>query len=70
MCAGRSIFGGIVLLSLGVFFLLANFGVFQTDLFRMWWPLLLILLGAVRLFGRGYRPPPGPHRDFGPGTGT
>ena len=66
MCGGRGIVGGIVLLSLGVIFLLANLGIIQTELFRTWWPLLLIFVGVARLLGRGrsYRPR-GPYSDFG-----
>src|SRR5262245_50745781 len=66
MCGGRGRFGGIVLLSLGVIFLLMNLGIVQTDLFRIWWPLLLIALGVARLVGRGRWPRPrGPYNDFG-----
>ena len=41
---------GIVLIALGVLFLMDRFFVWQfAGIFRMWWPLLLILWGGVRL---------------------
>jgi hypothetical protein len=66
MCGGRGLFGGIVLLSLGVIFLLTNLGILQTELFRIWWPVLLIALGVAKLLWGGRWPRPGgPYNDFG-----
>jgi DUF4097 and DUF4098 domain-containing protein YvlB len=49
----RSLFGPLVLIAIGVVLLLRNFGVISTYGFWMWfsryWPLLLILLGLVKL---------------------
>jgi RsiW-degrading membrane proteinase PrsW (M82 family) len=64
-CAGRSLVGGVVLLLIGVVFLLLNLGVFQSMVFRTWWPLLLIVLGLTKLFGRSWwNRPRGPYSDF------
>ncbi|MCU1285811.1 MAG: hypothetical protein JWO13_2161 [Acidobacteriales bacterium] len=64
----RSIFGPIILITIGVLFLLVNIGkvspraLFVT--FAQWWPALLILWGVVKLFEymqakRDGYPPPG-----------
>jgi DUF4097 and DUF4098 domain-containing protein YvlB len=49
----RSLFGPLVLIAIGVVFLLRNFGVISRYGLWMWfskyWPLLLILLGLVKL---------------------
>jgi hypothetical protein len=49
----RSLFGPIVLIAIGVVFLLRNFGVISTHGFWIWfsnyWPVLLILLGVIKL---------------------
>ncbi len=46
----RSFAGPIILIIIGVIFLLRNFGViFPLEAFAKWWPLLLIVLGLVRL---------------------
>ncbi|HKT50869.1 MAG TPA: DUF4097 family beta strand repeat-containing protein [Candidatus Angelobacter sp.] len=49
----RSLFGPIVLIAIGVVLLLRNFGVISTHGFWLWfsnyWPILLILLGMVKL---------------------
>lgn len=49
----RSLFGPVVLIALGVLFLLRNFGIISTHAFWFWfsnyWPVLLILLGVIRL---------------------
>jgi len=49
----RSFFGPIVLIAIGIIFLLRNFGVISTRGFLIWfsnyWPILLILLGVVKL---------------------
>ncbi len=48
----RSIFGGVLLILLGVLFLVHNFrgGFPLWDLLARWWPLLLILWGFAKLF--------------------
>jgi len=54
----RSIFGGVVLILLGILFLLAHFypGFHLGQFIRHWWPLLLIFLGVARLLENlGYR---------------
>src|SRR5579872_821206 len=49
----RSVFGPLVLIAIGVLFLLRNLGIISHDAFwhwfAGWWPLILILLGIVRL---------------------
>ena len=49
----RSLFGPVVLIAIGVLFLLRNFGIISTRAFWFWfseyWPVLLILLGVIRL---------------------
>lgn len=50
----RSLFGPLLLIAIGVLFLLRNFGVIPRPAFWLWfaryWPILLIVLGVVRLF--------------------
>lgn len=50
----RSVFGGVLLLTMGVIFLIQNFrgdfGLFR--LFWRWWPLLLIFGGVAKLLDR------------------
>lgn len=49
----RSLFGPLLLIAIGVLFLLRNFGVISSNAFWWWfsryWPVLLIVLGLVRL---------------------
>ena len=49
----RSLFGPIVLIAIGVILLLRNFGVISMHGFWLWfsnyWPILLILLGVIKL---------------------
>lgn len=49
----RSLFGPVVLIAIGVLLLLRNFGLVSMAAFWYWfgnyWPVLLILLGAIRL---------------------
>src|SRR5512140_1300544 len=46
----RSFAGPIILIIIGVLFLLRNFGVILPWSFLAnWWPLLLVLLGVIRL---------------------
>lgn len=49
----RSLFGPIVLIGIGVLFLLRNFGIISSHAFWFWfaryWPVLLILLGLIKL---------------------
>lgn len=44
----------IILIGLGLLFLLSNLGLLPNlgGLFRTWWPLILILVGALLLFRR------------------
>jgi phage shock protein PspC (stress-responsive transcriptional regulator) len=44
--------GPQVLILIGLFFLLANFGVLRAIHWGMWWPLLLVGLGAIMLTRR------------------
>ena len=49
--SGRhALFRGALLILIGIVFLLVNLGILQSVLFRTWWPLLLIIAGAVNLF--------------------
>src|SRR6266446_8755826 len=64
----RSVFGPLVLITIGILFLLVNTGTISARnlfvAFARYWPVLLILWGAVKLFEymqakrEGY-PPPG-----------
>jgi len=49
----RSLFGPLLLVTIGVLFLLRNFGILShvtlAYWFATWWPLLLIILGIVRV---------------------
>lgn len=50
----------IVLVLTGAFFLLSNLGLIHvslTELFRVWWPIILIVLGLMLFF-----PPGGPKK--------
>lgn len=51
------LFWGMVLLLLGGLLLLANFNVLPFDVWRVFWPLLLILLGVWVLLGLVWRGP-------------
>jgi hypothetical protein len=64
-CAARGLAGGLIVLTIGTVFLLSNLGVLNSELFRTWWPLLLIAVGVARLFGRRWDRNPRPYRDFG-----
>lgn len=46
--------GGIVLVALGIYFLLSNHGLVPPlgQLLDKWWPLFMIIPGAVILLGR------------------
>jgi DUF4097 and DUF4098 domain-containing protein YvlB len=68
----RSIAGPIVLVAVGVAFLLGNMHVISPGriawLFATWWPLLLILLGVIRIVEYGVaRSQGGPSPRFGGG---
>jgi len=63
----KRIIGGLVLLSIGIVFLLVNLGMVESRLLQTWWPLLLIAVGAAKLFGRrGWYRTRKPYTDFGP----
>ena len=50
---GSSLFSGLALVSVGVLLLLHNYhGLHISRVFFHWWPLLIILWGAVKLFER------------------
>jgi hypothetical protein len=53
---GQSIAGGLIVVTIGMIFLLDNFGVLEANAFRRWWPLLLVILGVTKLATRGWRP--------------
>jgi cell wall-active antibiotic response 4TMS protein YvqF len=57
---GRSIVGGLVIITIGVIFLLDNLGVLEGHAFARWWPLVLVVIGVSKLVLRGrpltYRP--------------
>jgi hypothetical protein len=57
MHAGGGIAVTIFLLFAGTVFLLFNLGVLHSEMLRMWWPGLFILVGAVKLLGRGRQQP-------------
>jgi hypothetical protein len=61
--AGRSVFAGLTVLVIGTVYLLFNFGIWQSEVLRIWWPLLLIVIGAAKVFGWWYRPRR-PYSDF------
>jgi cell wall-active antibiotic response 4TMS protein YvqF len=64
-CAVSRLVGGVVLVSFGTIFILVNLGIVESRLLQTWWPLLLIAVGAARLFGwRGWRRPRRPYTDF------
>ena len=64
-CVVGRFFGGLLLLSLGTIFILINLGIIQSRLVQTWWPLLLIVVGTVRLIGwRGWRRTRKPYSDF------
>lgn len=49
-------FGAIVLVLVGAFFLLSNLGLLNVsiaELFRTWWPVILIALGVGMFFAPG-----------------
>jgi len=48
-CRSRGLMGPVVLITLGVLFLAGRFG--WRYQFRELWPALLIVIGAVKLFG-------------------
>ncbi len=71
----RSIAGPIVLVAIGVAFLLGNMHVISPSriawLFATWWPLLLILLGVIRIVEYGIaRSQGGPGARLGGGGGV
>jgi DUF4097 and DUF4098 domain-containing protein YvlB len=50
---GSSVFSGLILIIIGVLLLLHNYRGFELgDLFVHWWPLLLIIWGALKLYER------------------
>jgi len=62
---GPSLVGGFVILVVGTVFLLVNLGVLHAPFVRMWWPVLLIVLGTVKLLHwLWWRRPGRPYRDF------
>jgi len=57
---------GFTLVFIGTIFLLVNMGILQSVLFRTWWPVLLIAVGALNLvfyFRRAHRGGR-PYNDF------
>ena len=46
----RSLRKGIGLMFVGTVFMLVNLGTLNSVLFRTWWPLLLIAVGALNIF--------------------
>jgi hypothetical protein len=63
--SGRGLVGGFFILVLGTVFLLLNLGVLFTPFVRIWWPVLLIILGTVKLLHwLWWRRPERPYRDF------
>jgi cell wall-active antibiotic response 4TMS protein YvqF len=69
-CVGGGIVSGLVILSIGVLFLLSNFGILGVQPLHTWWPVLLIVIGAARLFGYGrwhdrrWQGPSRPYNNF------
>jgi hypothetical protein len=53
----RNVFGGLVLLLLGVLFLADTTGWLSVDVWTLFWPLLLIVLGLSLLIGRAFSAP-------------
>ena len=50
---GSSVFSGLILIIIGVLLLLHNYRGFELgQLFVHWWPLLLIIWGALKLYER------------------
>lgn len=49
---GHSTSWGIVLILVGLFFLLRNLDLFPSDIGKYFWPVLLIVIGVVIIFGR------------------
>lgn len=51
-------FAATVLVLLGIFFLLSNLGLLNVslaELFRTWWPLILIAVGLAMFFTPGQK---------------
>jgi hypothetical protein len=63
ICASRGVVGGVTLLSLGTIFLLLNLGILYLPVFRIWWPMLFIIVGGAMLLRRVLRPRK-PYTDF------
>jgi hypothetical protein len=50
---GSSLFSGLILIFIGVLLLLHNYRGFELgEVFRHWWPLLLIVFGGLKLYER------------------
>ena len=62
-CVVGKFVAGIVLVSLGLFFLLTNLGIIQSTIVRVWWPVIPITAGVLRLSGLWLRPRK-PYSDF------
>ena len=66
---GSSVFGGLLLIFIGLLLLLHNYRGFDlTDIFVRWWPLILIFWGVIKIYERtaGARTsPPGASRISG-----
>jgi len=79
MWNARTLEGPFVLIAIGVVLLLWNFGVIPIN-WEQWWPVLLIVLGALAIVVRSQRPGPAavpgsvspepghPRRHFGGGV--
>jgi hypothetical protein len=69
-CAGGGVVAGLVILSVGVLFLLSNFGILGVQPLQTWWPVLLIVIGVARLIGYArwhgerWQGPRRPYNDF------
>jgi hypothetical protein len=62
-CAVGRFVSGVLLVSLGLFFLLTNLRIIQSTILRVWWPVILIAVGMSRLAGWWLRARK-PYSDF------
>jgi len=62
-CVVGKFVAGIVLVSLGLLFLLTNLGIIQSTILQVWWPVIPIAVGLLRLGGWWLRQRK-PYSDF------